>query len=180
MLGWRNFLPVMTDVGPSAPDWSTRQGLLASIAVLLAEPSVFQRTSIMECSGLSPKKLRSMAKMKLRHFSCGAGLACSNSENIGVGTSYTPSLLQLLSISLTQSKERRRETGQRRSRILCASTDSLTPVKEKCRKSRCRQSGIATTPSPACRGRRGKEVATSELVQPFKDGKISTSSRSRR
>ena len=147
--------------------------------VVLAEPPVFPHASSMERPEMTQSELRSMAKAKLRKFACGDSVDCSASANVGVETFHAPSLLQLMSISLAQGKMHRRGQGRRHSRVSGASADSLTPVKEKWRKSRSGQSGDAPSTLLGHSFRTGKDLASSMLVRALDSGKASTSGRSK-
>ena len=131
----------------------------------ITEPPVLPRASSMERFELTQSELTSMAKAKLRKFACGDSVNCSASANVGGGTFHAPSLLQLMSISLGQGKGHRRVQGRRHSRFSGASADSLTPVEEKCHKSRSGLFGDAPSTLLEHSLQRGKDLDTSTLVQ---------------
>ena len=154
------------------------EGILVKLTSI-TEPPVFPHASTMDCPEMTQSELRSMAKAKLRKFACGDSVDCSASVNVGVGTVHAPSLLQLMSISLAQGKGQRRGQGRRHSRVSGASADSLTPVKEKWRKSRCGRTGDALSTLLGHSSPRGKDLASPMLVRALEGSKASTSGRSK-
>ena len=152
------------------------EGILVKLTSI-TEPPVFPHASTMDCPEMTQSELRSMAKAKLRKFACGDSVDCSASVNVGVGTVHAPSLLQLMSISLAQGKGHRHGQGRRHSRVSGASADSLTPVKEKWRKSRSGRSGDAPSTLLWQSSPRGKDLAPPMLLQALNGSKASTSGR---
>ena len=145
----------------------------------ITEPPVFPHASTMDCPEMTQSELRSMAKAKLRKLACGNSVDCYASVNVAVGIVHAPSLLQLMSISLAHGKGQKRGQGRRHSRVSGASADSLTPVKEKWRKSRCGRTGDALSTLLGHSSPRGKDLASPMLVRALDGSKASTSGRSK-